>query len=588
MPSFDEELQALGAGGPSFEDELAGLGTPQPAADGFSSWSGPSQIPLENESRTPYMDPERQDLWSRFLDTTGDAAQGFAGGSFSGLGINPGQMVDTLSPELGAGVRARQQLAQDRSPADFGAGKLIGELAPAAMLAGPQLAAAPISAAVGQGALSELGNTDSADWGERLYAMTRGAAMGGAFGLGARALGATGELAAEKVAPWLQQRGYMNRAASAVDDASRLGPPAEQARLGQWMEEQGLHEGSGPLGFLPQSQTAVRGNVAQFADDMTSHQRGLRQGATDAGVMVDADPTIETLRQFAEGAEAIPLKPKQSQAEYALDNAALVRDAAAPGGGQLPFEQAFQTRKAYDNSAGWQYGQPHETTLNQAVARAGANELRGGLQHSLDTQAPELGAEWSQTQGDLSNALDLLNPKNAPDESLGATAKMLMRRSALPLVGGSAGYAFGGAAGGPVGMAGAAAVSELVRTRGSSALAGIEGAASRGLSAAGGGVSSASGLAGRTGAVMSGQQSDTEREEATEKARGYLLGQAALDSLHNGSQDLGPYASKFAEAAASPDTSAVANLISRLVMSDPEFRVNYLPALQRMTAAGGF
>jgi hypothetical protein len=30
----------------------------------------------------------------------------------------------------------------------------------------------------------------------------------------------------------------------------------------------------------------------------------------------------------------------------------------------------------------------------------------------------------------------------------------------------------------------------------------------------------------------------------------------------------------------------VANLIARLTMSDPEFRANYLPALQRMTHEG--
>jgi hypothetical protein len=87
-------------------------------------------------------------------------------------------------------------------------------------------------------------------------------------------------------------------------------------------------------------------------------------------------------------------------------------------------------------------------------------------------------------------------------------------------------------------------------------------------------------------AGMSGQDAGYERDQASGKARGYLLGQAALDAVYGDRSALGEYASQFVEAAASKDSDAVANLITRLTMSDHKFRTQVLPTLQRRTAEG--
>jgi hypothetical protein len=63
------------------------------------------------------------------------------------------------------------------------------------------------------------------------------------------------------------------------------------------------------------------------------------------------------------------------------------------------------------------------------------------------------------------------------------------------------------------------------------------------------------------------------------------LDQAALDALYGGGSELGQYKSQFAEAAGSPNPGAVQDLITRLTLTDPQFRTQLLPLLSRR--AGG-
>lgn len=71
---------------------------------------------------------------------------------------------------------------------------------------------------------------------------------------------------------------------------------------------------------------------------------------------------------------------------------------------------------------------------------------------------------------------------------------------------------------------------------------------------------------------------------ATAGGRGNLLPQAALEALYGDAQALGDYQADFAQAAVNRDPGAVGALISRLTQSDPKFRQQVLPTLQKRTA----
>src|SRR3972149_2676139 len=70
---------------------------------------------------------------------------------------------------------------------------------------------------------------------------------------------------------------------------------------------------------------------------------------------------------------------------------------------------------------------------------------------------------------------------------------------------------------------------------------------------------------------------------AIEGGRGYMLSDVAMDALQNEPQVLGRYAPQFAQAMGSNEADAVSALITRLSHTDPDFRMNVLPALRART-----
>jgi hypothetical protein len=334
--------------------------------------------------------------------------------------------------------------------------------------------------------------------------------------------------------------------------------------LGQWMENQGLTQWT-PSG------------IGDEAASMNSMWRGDQRNMLDElAARPGGPPMVDTGAIAADmsgaGREAIGLAPEASK----LAGARYIREAnnltdAAPSG-EMPFAEALQNRQAYDDAVNYsKLGGSSEDAINEEVSRRAANGLRGGLVESLENTSPELAPRWEQIQENLHNSSAIMGA----GQSRGIR-ELGNQPLSLPSLIGAAG-------GGIPGMAAAAAV----KTGGRAGLANLGrggSAALDTLGAAGQAVGGQAPLAGGVAARAAAGSMSQELQQSTGEGRGNLLTQAALNSLYSGGQDLGPYSSQFAEAAASKDSNAVANLITRLTMSDPQFRVSVLPALQRMTA----
>src|SRR5207344_3381501 len=118
--------------------------------------------------------------------------------------------------------------------------------------------ARPVIGSAIQGGLSALGNADTGDWGERLEALTKGAGISALLGKGFSSLGdAAGYVGGELADKW-RKSGMMQRVAATGSYGSDIRKLAENIggeeglqKLGEWIEQRGIHKGKGLRGLFP-------------------------------------------------------------------------------------------------------------------------------------------------------------------------------------------------------------------------------------------------------------------------------------------------------------------------------------------------
>lgn len=189
-----------------------------------------------------------------------------------------------------------------------------------------------------------------------------------------------------------------------------------------------------------------------------------------------------------------------------------------------------------------------------------------------------------------------------------SVADRLSRLPAIMKAGKWAGKAAGAAAGGAVGSAAGSGLGPLgAPLVAAGAAVGADAGGKLGQAALSGGIRAVGNAAGAVGDVVNdptaraaalaatlsgGRQANAPTQgspqqqafSALESGRGNKLSDAALNALQNQPQALGEYTDRFAQAASSPEPGAVNDLISKLMDTDPKFRMGPLLELQRMTA----
>lgn len=528
---FDDALQDDGSGGGRRFDAALAEGD-QPAYNydsqgevGFKPWSAPgdagSPTSTRPGERSRYVNPERGSLSSLLADTGSDAVQGAAGGVFSGLGVNPQQ-------DMGGAIRARQQLAEDRSPAATGAGKLIGEAGIQTAAAPAALARAPVAAGALSGFLSGFGNTNGT-LAERGRGGVGGAAVGAVVAPVASA--ATGKLSSllENKAPQLAENqathGLMNRGAQ----------PSDLARLDELGGRQQFYDDANRLGIKGKPADAAPA-ARQVANDAEATRAAIE--ARNAGVQVDPNAAAAAVR----GANPYP---GVTRMDRAADRAANQVQQAGPGLGAMDTQRAY-----YGNSSNFASGSPNQV-LGQRVHGA----INGEMEDAINLANPGEGSQWRQAGQDERTGLELS----------GIAQRAADTQRAAPWTPGE--VATGG-------------LSRLINNN-RHAIAETGYGAAAGM--ANGGAKLGSLLQGAP-AAFSG---DVGGKYSAENSKPLRVDQAALDLLGGGSKgaELGQWRDQIAQAAGSPDTGAVQATITRLTMSDPEFRIKILPLLRQQ--AGG-
>lgn len=301
-------------------------------------------------------------------------------------------------------------------------------------------------------------------------------------------------------------------------------------------------------------------------EDEVYHANGLDVPASQTRVFYDPEYGDAPIPGFLNE----PYNSRGDRAKQINDRGWPVRgpyEEQTYAGGEMPFHQSLANRQAYDDLINYrQIGGPAEDSLNQEVHREAVTGFRTGLVDALKEQAPQMAPQWQQTQHDISNSLDLLGPARRRQMQEAGNQAI-----SLP---GWMGMGAGAAAGGPAAAAAAAAGAGLVKSRGRSMLASGLGASSRGMQGASNALGKmpdpSAGLAMGAG-VTGGMQVEVP---------GHELGDAAMSVLEREPAALGKYQAQFAEAAASNDTAALRALISKLTLSDPDFRRDVLPSIQ--------
>ena len=493
-------------------------------------WSGPEQIPLEQETSAgepkwgTAADPNAT-LEDRVHETVRDAAYSGAGGVLSGIGVNP--------KYLGPDVAASLDMARERSPTAAPLAQIAGEVALPMVAAGPAaMARAPIATGAVTGGLSTAGNTDPAtSKAELAKRVLMGAGAGGAVSAAAPLVTKPVIGAARGAANKLLEIGKGTVDAGKIQRVGAAGTyGGEMNRLraqigkqgvidfGGEIEGRGLHKGKGLLGGLPQPMQTYADNAEALLKEGTARQIAIRDAAKNAGVTVPVAPLEQNLRQQAYDASGSANPANRAHVPFLKREADTMVDATRnrPGykqegptsapTGELPFEQAFKERQGYDDLVNWRaLGGPAEDSLKDATRRELAHGYRGSLVDSLEKQAPELRPQWEKTQKDLQVALGVKEPalrrefQEAGNQTISLPA----------LIGGGA----GAAAFGPAGLLAVPAMG-VVKSRLKSALAGGLGGIGRAEQAVG-------------GALGAGA---SKTESAVKTLRGSAAGQAGKSS----------------------------------------------------------
>jgi hypothetical protein len=630
MPTFEEELNALGGGGPSFDDELAALGggTPQvgvtlegldtdrAAAEqsAFKPWSGPAQIPATPSSSAG------QAMWGTQNDPNADWLDKLAEGT--GDGIQRGAMAATMGwgdelagamPEWAGGgdatrdaIRNRVQLAKERSPTASVVGDVAGAAVPAiatGLASGGAMAALPLAGRVAggfglageQGALAAAGYADDGDrWQAAKDAAPISGLMGAGGELAATGLQSAGNWMQNTAAPWLKDSGLIDRVASSGRSGPamrQLGSRQDVINLGQFMQDEGI-TGLTPTRVANQAAPVAeryRGMQDQFVNDIS---------ARETPVYVDAGGVAGDLESLARENEWLAPDTNQSIASLARKKAADVLDKSQPltepyAPGSTPISMTPGSLEI-DRGVGWggiedelarntmefpnalkqrqafdaevNWARDAKQPVHEQVSQTAGDSFRSGLVNSLQQQAPEMVQPWNQIQDKLGKSIDVLEPSR--NKAMSDLGSSPLSFSTLA-----------GAAGG--GLPGAIAAG-AIKTGGRGAMADLQRGGSAALDWLG---SQGDAMGGMTqGASQMGAQHYGE-QQGVKESRGYLLPQAAQQMMQQRGS-LGPYEKQFFDAANSQDTNALSNLIVRLSHTDPQFRQTILPKLQQLTAEG--
>lgn len=295
------------------------------------------------------------------------------------------------------------------------------------------------------------------------------AAMGGAGGA-MLARGFSG--AANTVHGWADEN-RIKATGMPAGEVEAMGPSA-RAELAGGIEREGLHEGPGMLGFLPQPLKQYSRNGQALASRGGAQMRA----SEDAINQLPSPPSVDVgdtiLAQRSEAARLQDLADTQANAPQARFRNQLAQglenDAAAAGpNGELPWERALEQRRNLDANTNFG-GLPGSGNARNAIRKEVAGELRGGIDDALNSPSvpPDLAQSWRQGRDQTALGLQVAEP---------ALKAMNMRASEQV----------------PMNMR--QAVQQAGRwTRGNAALAGAE----RGIATANEGLGAASDLAGRT------------------------------------------------------------------------------------------
>lgn len=275
-------------------------------------------------------------------------------------------------------------------------------------------------------------------------------------------------------------------------------------------------------------QTSLEAIPARASRDAASAARGQLHGAIDEMALPETADAFHT-------------------ANDAYGQAASIKNMAGAKALDLRTQNPFSLPNVGRTLGGVAGG----ASLGGSVAGIPGMVVGGGLgyvgQKAAQQYGPDVMADFLRSGGSPMHPSTPQLPFGAPGGG--------MRDAAI---GGTLGSAVGGAPGAMVG--------------GALGLAGRPGV--QGGAAAGNAVYGARDRGGDPGA---------EAQREIESGRGYMLSDVAMDALQNEPQVLGRYAPQFAQAMGSNEADAVSALITRLSHTDPDFRVNVLPALRART-----
>jgi hypothetical protein len=538
-------------------------------------------------------------------------------------GMEPGGGRDYQDPRI-----QKAQMAA-AGPSLWEAAKVI---APMALPGGAGLGAVgrvALNAANGAGTEGAISAIEDDRWRSdpKAAAMTAleraksGARHGAIFGLGGEALGwlATkgGDVAAN-VAEWAGRSAARNRVASAGATGAQMRNLADNRgdeyvqQLGDRMEREGLHRGSGLLGFLPQPAETILENAQGLS---RSSGRGMAEG--EAAIRAHGDPigdvtpVMDRLNQEAatRGASWDPANgPQEAFAREYADRIGSMpgvghitgEDGAVEGLAAPLSEMLRQKRDAYENINFARRGGTEAGPYQEALRRDVAGILNREGNASMDAAVSrgelpqELVSDWRTNNENFGTAQDVV------DFAHGRTWR---DQGNMPV-------SFPGWLAGSSGGLPAMALAHGVKTRGRSAMAGMGRGIESGADMASDGLADFSGAlrSNSPGAVAAGAstfdpgsaaqasrqeamtwlgQSRSDRSaaarETMNEGKGQHLETVVLQTLQSNPQALGQYRSQLEEAQASEDPMKLTAALNQL-NQDPQFRASV--GRQLMAATG--
>lgn len=522
---------------------------------GFRPWTQPGDA--GSSTKTSGSDSAGKAVWSGH-STAGDAAIGAAGGVMTGLGLNPREM-------LGDAVGGRVQMAHENSPWAAGAGQVVGEAVPQALLGlGPFVG----------GVLSGVGNTEGTSE-DKL----RGGIAGGIIGkVGSATVGKLTSLLRRKGAEYLEQRatrGLMKRGASPENLANI---DAEGGRIPFYNSVRRLGIDGKPL-------EAAR--TAERVANEKEVERAVLE-ARHAGVRLDPYATAGAVRT----ANPYPGVARMNRAANRAADDVMSQAPLGPTGlpipgprGGLPLKAADVQRSYYGSGTNFASGSP-----NQVMGKRVHGALNREMEYAMNQAKPGEGTLWRQAGRDENVAITMRDAARAAADRARAAPRRVSdwgTAGILPLINANrhavAEKVYGGLQRGA--NIGEGSLAVLNAARAPQVVGGHVGAAA----APALGTPEAQRLPGYvTGpaGMLRGDVSAPAIQHLTENMPGAenLVGldQAALGLLQSPSQgaELGRFRSQLAAAAGSSEPGAMKQAILRLVMTDPEFRANALPLLR--------